>query len=131
MSRKLTIADTMELENVLDFIPEGKRAEAVSFLIQQYGVDNLAYYNSCGLVDLNEMSVDDIMDNFNIDDILEKVKDDVLLSWIDKGWLYRNIKLQKVLEVNSDIDILDEIEDEVIAKYLKGRGYDVEFGIPF
>ena len=128
---RLTIADTMELENVLDFIPEGKRAEAVSFLIQQYGVDNLDCYDSYGLVDLDEMTIDDIMDNFDVDDILEKVKDDVLLSWIDKGWLYRNIKLQKVLEVNSDIDILDEIEDEVIAKYLKGRGYDVEFGIPF
>ena len=131
MSRKLTIADTMELENVLDFIPEGKRAEAVSFLIQQYGVENLDCYDSYGLVDLDEMTIDDIMDNFDIDDILEKVVDEVLLSWIDKGWLYRNIKLQKVLEVNSDIDILDEIEDEVIAKYLKGRGYDVEFGIPF
>lgn len=128
---RLTIADTMELENVLDFIPEGKRAEAVSFLIQQYGVENLDYYDSCGLVDLDKMSVDDIMDNFDIDDILEKVGDDILFSWIDEGWLYRNIKLQKVLEVNSDIDILDEIEDEVIAKYLKGRGYDVEFGIPF
>ena len=125
MSRKLTIADTMELENVLDFIPEGKRAEAVSFLIQQYGVDNLAYYNSCGLVDLNEMSVDDIMTNFDVDDILEKVDDDVLFSWIDKGWLHRNVDLSKVVDNHKAEDVLDCLSESEIVKYLELSGYEV------
>ena len=122
---KLTIADTMELENVLDFIPEGKRAEAVSFLIQQYGVDNLAYYNSCGLVDLNEMSVDDIMTNFDVDDILEKVDDDVLFSWIDKGWLHRNVDLSKVVDNHKAEDVLDCLSESEIVKYLELSGYEV------
>ncbi len=125
MSRKLTIADTMELENVLDFIPEGKRAEAVSFLIQQYGVENLDCYDSYGLVDLDKMSVDDIIDHFDIDDILEKVKDDVLLSWIDKGWLYRNIKLQKVLDSHKAEDVLFYLSESEIIKYLEMSGYEV------
>ena len=122
---RLTIADTMELENVLDFIPEGKRAEAVSFLIQQYGVDNLDYYDSYGLVDLDKMSVDDIIDHFDIDDILEKVKDDVLLSWIDKGWLYRNIKLAKVVDNHKAKDVLDCLSESDIIKYLEMSGYEV------
>ena len=122
---RLTIADTMELENVLDFIPEGKRAEAVSFLIQQYGVDNLAYYNSCGLVDLNEMSVDDIMTNFDVDDILEKVDDDVLFSWIDKGWLHRNVDLSKVVDNHKAEDVLDCLSESEIVKYLELSGYEV------
>ena len=124
MSR-LTIADTMELENVLDFIPEGKRAEAVSFLIQQYGVENLDCYDSYGLVDLDKMSVDDIMDNFDIDDILEKVEDDVLLSWIDKGWLYRNVDLDKVVDNHKAKDVLDCLSESEIIKYLELSGYEV------
>ena len=125
MSRKLTIADTMELENVLDFIPEGKRAEAVSFLIQQYGVENLDCYDSYGLVDLDEMSVDDIIDHFDIDDILEKVKDEVLLSWIDKGWLYRNVDLDKVVDSHKSKDVLDCLSESDIIKYLEMSGYEV------
>ena len=125
MSR-LTIADTMELENVLDFIPEGKRAEAVSFLIQQYGVDNLAYYNSYGLVDLDEMTIDDIMDNFDVEDILAKVEDDVLFSWIDKDWLYRNVDLDRVINNSKTKDVLDCLSENEIVEYLKLCGYEVK-----
>ena len=124
MSNRLTIADTMELENVLDFIPEGKRSEAVSFLIQQYGVENLAYYDSYGLVDLNEMSVDDIINNFDVEDILERVEDDVLLSWIDKDWLYRNVDLAKVVDNHKAKDVLDCLSESAIIKYLELIGYE-------
>ena len=48
------------------------------------------------------------------------------MAWIDKDYLYRNVDLDKVLGLHSDKDILDNISESSIIKYLELQGYKVE-----
>ena len=45
MARRISISDQMELDNILDSFPEGKRAECVSYLLEVYGRDDNAATN--------------------------------------------------------------------------------------
>ena len=83
MSRKLTIADQIELDSILDSIPEYKRAEAVAYLQSVHGIENEAEY----FVD-NKYEYLDLFDECEIveyygDELLSEYEVKQLMTWID------------------------------------------------
>ena len=77
MARKITIADQMELDNILDSFPEYKRAECVSYLLEVYGFDNLEEYKT-GLVNIDDINAKEVFEYVDDSDLLD-LMDDVSL----------------------------------------------------
>ena len=124
MSRILTIADQSLLDNILDELPEFKHMEAVSYLVSVYGTENESEYFDKD-EHLDKFTENEIVDYFGYDLLLEYENND-LMAWIDKDYLYRNVDLDEVLGLHSDKDILDNISESSIIKYLELQGYKVE-----
>ena len=109
MSRKLTIADQMELDNILDFLPECKFAEAVAYLQSIHGIENeIEYFETDKYEYLDLFDESEIVEYYG-DDLLSEYGDDELLPWIDKDWLCRNVELDKVIDNHKTKDVLDLI----------------------
>ena len=126
MSRILTIADQSLLDNILDELPEFKHMEAVSYLVSVYGTENESeYFEGNKYEHLDKFTENEIVDYFG-DDLLLEYENHHLMAWIDKDYLYRNVDLDKVLGLHSDKDILDNISESSIIKYLELQGYKVE-----
>ena len=124
--RKLTIAQQMELDNILDFLPEYCHGESVAYLQSIYGIENEAEYLGVDKYEyLDLFHKDEIVDYFG-NDLLSEYEDDVLLSWIDKDWLYRNVDLDKVVDNHKAKDVLDCLSESDIVEYLKLRGYELK-----
>ncbi len=77
MARRISVADQMELDNILDSFPEGKRAECVSYLLEVYGFDSLEEYET-GLVDIDDISAKEVFRYVDDSDLLD-LMDDVSL----------------------------------------------------
>ena len=77
MARSITIAEQMELDDILDSFPEGKRSECVSYLLEVYGFDNLEEYKT-GLVDIDDLDAKDVFEYVDESDLLD-LMDDVSL----------------------------------------------------
>ena len=77
MARRISVADKMELDNILDSFPEGKRAECVSYLLEVYGFDSLEEYET-GLVDIDDISAKEVFEYIDESDLLD-LMDDVSL----------------------------------------------------
>ena len=77
MARRISVADQMELDNILDSFPEGKRAECVSYLLEVYGFDSLEEYET-GLVDIDDISAKEVFEYVDESDLLD-LMDDVSL----------------------------------------------------
>ena len=126
MSRILTIADQSLLDNILDQLPEFKHMEAVSYLVSVYGTENESeYFDENKYEHLDKFTENEIVDYFG-DDLLSEYENHYLMAWIDKDYLYRNVDLDEVLGLHSDKDILDNISESSIIKYLELQGYKVE-----
>ena len=126
MSRILTIADQSLLDNILDELPEFKHMEAVSYLVSVYGTENESeYFEGNKYEHLYKFTENEIVDYFG-DDLLSEYENHYLMAWIDKDYLYRNVDLDKVLGLHSDKDILDNISESSIIKYLELQGFKVE-----
>ena len=126
MSRILTIADQSLLDNILDELPEFKHMEAVSYLVSVYGTENESeYFGGNKYEHLDKFTENEIVDYFG-DDLLSEYENHDLMAWIGKDYLYRNVDLDKVLGLHSDKDILDNISESSIIKYLELQGYKVE-----
>lgn len=123
--RKLNISQQMELDNVLDFLPEYCWGEAVAYLQSIYGIENEAEYFGVDKYEyLDLFDEKEIVDYFG-NDLLFEYEDDELFSWIDKGWLYRNVDLDKVVDNHKAEDVLDCLSENEIIEYLELRGYEV------
>ena len=79
MARKITIADKMELDNILDSFPEYKRAECMSYLLEVYGFDNLEEYKT-GLVDIDSIDAKDVFEHVDESDLLDLMDDMSLIE---------------------------------------------------
>ena len=124
--RILTIADQSLLDNILGQLPEFKHMEAVSYLVSVYGTENESeYFDENKDEHLDKFTENEIVDYFG-DDLLSEYENHYLMAWIDKDYLYRNVDLDKVLGLHSDKDILDNISESSIIKYLELQGYKVE-----
>ena len=77
MARRISVADQMELDNILDSFPEGKRAECVSYLLEVYGFDSLEEYET-GLVNIDDISAKEVFEYVDESDLLD-LMDDVSL----------------------------------------------------
>lgn len=124
--RKLTIAQQMELDNILDFLPEYCRAESVAYLQSIYGIENEAEYfeaDKYGYLDL--FTEKEIVDYYG-DELLSEYDDDELFSWINKDFLHRNVNLDKVISNHKTKDVLDCLNESEIVSYLKLCGYKID-----
>lgn len=124
--RKLTIAQQMELDNILDFLPEYCHGESVAYLQSIYGIENEAEY-----LEIDKHEYLDLFDEKEIvdyygDELLCEYEDNELFSWIDKDWLYKNVNLAKVINNRKVKDVLDCLSENEIVEYLKLCGYEVE-----
>ena len=79
MARRISIADQMELDDILDSFPEGKRAECVSYLLEVYGFDNLEEYKT-GLVDIDDLDAKDVFEYVDESDLLDSLDDVSLIE---------------------------------------------------
>ena len=135
MSKKLTIADTMELENVLDFIPEGKRAEAVSYLVSIYGLDNHEHYfniedfvDECDLEP--EYTTDDIYSDYSLQELYGAddcywAYGEELLEHFTNHQLMRNIRDEGLIdEVTSRV--VESGDEGLILECIKNMEHSIE-----
>jgi len=100
--------------------------EAVSYLVSVYGTENESeYFDENKYEHLDKFTENEIVDYFG-DDLLSEYENHYLMAWIDKDYLYRNVDLDEVLGLHSDKDILDNISESSIIKYLELQGYKVE-----
>lgn len=132
---RLTIADTMELEDVLDFIPEGKRAEAVSFLVSVYGLDNHEhYFNIKDFVDEYELEPE-----YTTDDIYRDYSLQELYGADDCCWAYGEELLEhftnhQLMRNIRDEDLIDEVtsrvveigDEDLILECIENMEYSIE-----
>ena len=77
--RKITIADQIDLDNILNSFPEGKRAECVSYLLEVYGFDNLEEYKT-GLVDIDDIDAKNFFEYVDDSDLLDIMDDTSLIE---------------------------------------------------
>lgn len=90
MARRVSVADQMELDNILDSFPEGKRAECVSYLLEVYGFDNLEEYKT-GLVNIDDIDTKDVFEYVDEQDLLDLMDDVSLIEELK----YRGYKITK------------------------------------
>ena len=83
---KLTIADNMILDNILDDFPGYKQMEAVGYLADIYGIEGYGTdYNDCSLCskeDIEDYTMDDIVEEFGTVEIIQHFDEDTLLDYI-------------------------------------------------
>lgn len=77
--RRISVADQMELDNILDSFPEYKRAECVSYLLEVYGFDSLKEYKT-GLVDIDSIDAKDVFEHVDESDLLDLMDDMSLIE---------------------------------------------------
>ena len=70
MARRISISAQMELDNILDSFPEGKRAECVSYLLEVYGFDSLEEYKT-GLVNIDDISAKEVFEYVDESDLID------------------------------------------------------------
>ena len=123
--RKLNISQQMELDNILDFLPEYCHGEAVAYLQSIYGIENEAEYFGVDKYEYLDLFDENEIVGYFGNELLSEYEDDELFSWIDKDWLYRNVDLDKVVDSHKAKDVLDCLSESEIVKYLELIGYEV------
>ena len=117
---KLTVADNMILDDILDEFPEYKQSEAVGYLADIYGIEG--NYNDCSLCsreDIEDFTMDDIIEEFGSDIIIQRFDEDTLLDYISieavidkfgrKGLIE---KLADMMYKDEFVEILNEVYEE-------------------
>ena len=120
---KLTVADNMILDNILDDFPEYKQSEAVAYLADIYGVEVYRNdYNDCSLCTkeyIEDFTMDDIIEEFGSDIIIQHFDEDTLLDYISieavidrfgrKGLIK---KLADMMYKDEFVEIVNEVYEE-------------------
>lgn len=114
MARGIKIADQMELDNILDSFPEGKRAECVSYLVSLYGLDNYdEYFDIEDFVEdferEPEYTMDDIYSDYSLQDLYSTR--DCYFAYGDD--LLEEFTSRRIIGRIADEDLLDELNDRV------------------
>ncbi len=120
---KLTIADNMILDNILDEFPEYKQSEAVAYLADIYGIEGYGTdYNDCSLCtkeDIEDLTFDDFIEQFGSDVIIQHFDEDTLLDYIsieaviDKfGRMGLIRKLADMMYKYEFVEIMNEVYEE-------------------
>jgi hypothetical protein len=127
---KLTVADNMILDNILDDFPEYKQSEVVAYLADIYGIEGYGTdYNDCSLCtkeDIEDLTFDDFVEQFGKDGILEEFSDIELLDYIDvdyiiDSFLNGSFPINKLLKRMSDRMYKDEFVELVESLYKEER----------
>ena len=122
---KLTIADNMRLDNILDDFPEYKWESAVGYLADIYGIEGYGTdYNDCSLCskeDIEDVTMDDIIEEFGTVEIIQHFDEDTLLDYISieavidrfgrKGLID---KLADMMYKDEFVEIVNEVYEEEI-----------------
>ena len=120
---KLTIADNMVLDNILDEFPEYKWESAVDYLADKYGIDGYGTdYNDCSVCikeNIEDYSIEDFVEEFGTVEIIQHFDEDTLLDYISieavidkfgrKGLIE---KLTDMMDKDEFIEILNEVYEE-------------------
>ena len=118
---KLTVADNMILDNILDDFPEHKQSEAVAYLADIYGIEGYGTdYNDCSLCskeDIEDYAMDDIVEEFGSDVIIQHFDEDTLLDYISIEAVIDKFGRRGLIEKLADMMYKDEFVEIINEVY--------------
>jgi hypothetical protein len=114
MSR-LTVADSMVLDNILDDFPEYKWEECVGYLANQYGIEG---YEEDKFEHLDKFGEKEIRDYYG-DDLLSEYEPKELMSWCGLEDVREKWSLAEQLEYYVEHWNKDDLLQFVVDMYKK------------
>ena len=118
---KLTIADNMVLDNILDEFPEYKWEECVGYLADKYGIEGYGIdYNDCSLCtkeDIEDFTMDDIVEEFGTVEIIQHFDEDTLLDYISIEAVIDKFGRRGLIEKLADMMYKDEFVEIINEVY--------------
>ena len=118
---KLTVADNMILDDILDEFPEYKQSEAVGYLADIYGIEGYGTdYNDCSLCTkeyIEDYTIDDFVEEFGTVEIIQHFDEDTLLDYISIEAVIDKFGRKGLIEKLADMMYKDEFVEIVNEVY--------------